>query len=135
MSRLGTYLQFLRFSLIGLFSNSLLFVLYLGFTGIGLGHKTAMTLMWIFGIVQTFVVNKKWSFQDNGAYSWTFVRYLTVYALVYVLNFIMMVMLVDSAGLPHWIVQGAMMFINGLVIFCLLKSWVFVGDPVMINKV
>jgi len=135
MSRLRTYLQFWRFSLTGLFSNGLLFALYLSFTGIGFGHKTAMTIMYIFGTVQTFVVNKKWSFQDNGAYSRTFVRYLTVYALVYVLNLVMMVMLVDSAGLPHWIVQGAMILVCGMVIFLLLKSWVFVGDPVMVNKV
>ena len=59
-------LQGLRFGIVGLVSNAVLYLLYLLLTTVGVGHKTAMTLLFAVGTLQTFVVNKRWTLAIEG---------------------------------------------------------------------
>ena len=53
------HIQFIKYVVIGLISNGILYFAYLGLTKYGMGHKTAMTLLYIIGVLQTFIFNKK----------------------------------------------------------------------------
>ena len=59
--------EFIRYAIVGVVSNALLFVLYLSLTVAGVGHKLAATLVYAVGVAQTFVFNRSWSFRDEGA--------------------------------------------------------------------
>lgn len=121
-----TLFQALRFGIVGLLSNGVGFCLYLLLTQAGLGHKLAMTLLFIVGTLQTFVFNKKWSFQYGQQQDRTvFLRYVATYALGYLVNLAALLLLVDHGGLPHAIVQGAMILAVALLMFLLQKFWVF----------
>jgi putative flippase GtrA len=117
--------QFLRYAVVGLASNGLLFLLYLGLTGLGMGHKTAMTLLYAAGVLQTFVFNKRWSFRHGGAATPALVRYAAAYGIGYVVNYIALLVLVDRWGLPHQWVQFFMVGFIAVMLFALQRYWVF----------
>ncbi len=118
-------IQALRFALVGLASNAVLYILYLAMTASGVGHKTAMSLAYLIGVAQTFLFNKRWTFDHEGRHASALLRYMSVYAGGYVANLLVLAWLVDDLGYPHQIVQGAMILILAAVFFLLQKFWVF----------
>ena len=120
-----TKTQFIRFAIVGILSNGLLYLFYLGLTSSGVGHKLAMSILYAVGIMQTFLFNKKWTFQHNGETRRAFVRYWLAYAIGYVLNLVALIVLVDWARFPHQVVQGAMILVLAVFLFLLQKFWVF----------
>ncbi len=117
--------QFLRYAVVGLVSNGVLYLAYLALTWAGMGHKTAMTLLWAVGVLQTFIFNRNWSFRHDGAASPAMLRYFAIYGFGYVLNFFVLLVLVDYLHLPHEIVQGVMIFALAVMLFLLQRYWVF----------
>lgn len=121
----GAFGQLVRFGIVGLVSNGLLFVFYLALTHAGMGPKLAMTIAYVTGLAQTFVFNRRWTFEHRGAASAALVRYVATYGVGYVLNLIALTLLVDRAGLPHAPVQGATILCVAAQVFLMQKFWVF----------
>lgn len=111
--------------MVGLASNLVLFLLYLSLTGLGIGHKSAMTLLFVVGTLQTFVFNKRWTFTHQGYLQASFLKYLAVYGFAYLLNLTSLLVFADHLGLPHQIVQGVMILSLAILLFLLQKYWVF----------
>jgi putative flippase GtrA len=103
-------------------------LLYLLLTNVGLGHKTAMTFLYLLGTAQTFVFNKRWTFSHRGDVTRSMWRYLTIYVIGYLLNLITLTVFVDGLGWPHALVQGAAILILGVVLFLAQNYWVFGGS-------
>lgn len=121
--------QFVKYALVGLASNGLLYLAYLLLTGLGLGHKTAMTLLYALGVLQTFVFNRGWTFGHRGRASHAFVRYVAAYACGYALNLGALLLLVDRLGFAHEAVQGLMILALAVMLFLLQRFWVFRERP------
>ena len=121
-------IQGLRFALVGLGSNLVLYLLYLVLTTAGLGHKTAMTLLFAVGTLQTFVVNRAWTFGYKGGVQASFVKYAASYGMAYLLNLGALLIFVDHLGFPHQLVQGVMIITLALMLFLAHRYWVF-GAP------
>ena len=117
--------QLLRYALVGLGSNVILYLAYLLLTGFGLGYKTAMTLLYGVGVLQTFLFNRQWTFGHQGHIHSAFVRYIIVYLLGYLLNFSALYIFVDVLGLLHQLVQGVMIILVAVILFILQRFWVF----------
>jgi len=98
---------------------------YPALTLTGMGHKTAMTLLYVVGVLLTFLFNRKWSFRHADAASPAMLRYFAVYGFGYVLNLFVLLVLVDHLRLPHEIVQGVMIFALAVMLFLLQRYWVF----------
>ena len=120
-----TYIQFMRFVVVGLTSNAICFLFYLGLTTMGIGHKFSMSLSYIIGIIQTFFSNKKWSFQYKNSDRYILILYFTIYIFIYIFNLIMMIIFVDLFQFPHHIVQATMIAVCGVFLFFLQKFLVF----------
>lgn len=118
-------LQFLRYAIVGLASNGVLYLAYLGLTAVGVGIKLAMTLLYLIGVAQTFIFNKRWSFDHSGANGLVFLRYCFSYALGYVINLMSLFVFIDVLGYPHQIVQGVLILSLAVMLFLLQKYWVF----------
>jgi putative flippase GtrA len=124
-----TIRQFARFALVGISANLILYVTYLLLTRIGMGHKVAMSLLYLTGVCSTFVFNKSWSFQHDGKMSVAFFRYLLVYLCGYIFNLAMLLLLVDRLGWPHEYVQGVVILSLAILLFLSQKFWVFRYRP------
>lgn len=124
-----TLTQLGRYGLVGLASNAVGYLLYLGLTYLGMGPKMSMTLLYGVGVLQTFVFNRKWSFKFGGAVTPALVRYTTLYAVGYVINFVALILLVDQQGLPHQWVMGVLVLFMAAFFFIGQKFWVFHESP------
>lgn len=122
---MAAHQQFIRYVLVGLISNAILYGIYIVLTSLGMGLKLAMSLLYGVGVIQTFVFNKQWSFRFNGAAAPALVRYTTAYALGYVINFSAFILLVDQMELPHQWVQGVMIVVIAIMLFLAQRYWVF----------
>ena len=120
-----TLTQLVRYGTVGLASNALGYLLYLGLTYFGMGPKLAMSLLYSVGVLQTFVFNKQWSFRFEGAATPALVRYATVYVAGYAINFFALMLLVDQMGLPHQWVMGVLVLFMAVFFFAAQKFWVF----------
>ena len=120
-----THTQLLRYGLVGLGSNLLLYLVYILLTNWGMEYKSAMTLMYAIGVSQTFLFNRSWSFQHQGETRGAFARYATSYILGYLLNFAGLWLAVGMLQLNHQIVQGCMILTTAALLFLLQKFWVF----------
>jgi putative flippase GtrA len=124
--RVSTWrIQGVRFAIVGVASNLVLYLFYLALTALGLGHKMAMTLLYAVGILQTFIFNKHWTFTHRGGTPRSLLRYLAAYGGCYGLNLVLLYVLVDRLGLPHAPVQGVAILGIALIVFLLQKYWVF----------
>ena len=122
---MSTFRQILRFGVVGLASNAVLYGVYLGMTTAGLGPKLAMSLCYAMGVAQTFLFNKRWTFAHVGRHDTALMRYISVYAAGYFANLLVLAWLVDGYGYPHQIVQGVMILTLAGCFFILQKFWVF----------
>lgn len=117
--------QFIRYAMVGLASNGVLYLLYLLITSFGMGPKAAMTILYAIGVAQTFYFNRNWSFRHDGKASPALLRYIASYAFGYVLNFVALLILVDNLSWPHQWVQGVMIIVLAALLFMLQRYWVF----------
>lgn len=121
--------QILRYALVGVGSNLLLYLGYLLLTAIGVGPKTAMTFMYSTGILITFLLNRQWTFQHTGLASHALLRHVIAYALFYGVNFFGLWLFVDRIGWPHQGVQAALIVLCAAGLFLTMKFWVFSARP------
>lgn len=116
--------ELLRFGVVGVVSNVLLYFLYLALTAAGAGHKAAMTGVYCLGVLQTYAANRRWTFGRPGGHG-AVARYWAVYGACYLLNVGLLVLLVDVAGLAHQPVQACLIVLVALLTFLMQKHWVF----------
>lgn len=129
-----TLIQAARFAVVGLASNGIGFGLYLLLTWAGLGHKVAMSILFAVGTIQTFVFNKRWSFEYAGHDRRVMLRYFASYCIGYLINLAALLVLVDHFGFSHRIVQGAMILAVAVLMFLLQKFWVFAAPANPVNS-
>ena len=122
---MSTRRQLVRYGMVGIASNAVLYLLYLLLTTLGMGPKLAMSLLYAVGVAQTFFLNRGWTFAHGGAVAPAGARYLVVYAGGYVFQWLSMYALVDLAGWPHRIVVAGLAVVTAGLIFMGQKLWVF----------
>ena len=121
--------QFARYGIVGLFANGLGYGLYLLLTYAGLGHKSAMTTIFVLVVTSGFWGNKRITFRHRGDLAFSYVRYWAVYLACYCINWTVMYTSVDVAGFRHQFVQLALIFIDAPLLFLAQKFWVFSRRP------
>jgi len=122
-----TALQFLRYGVVGALSNGLMFLVYLAVTALGLGPKLAATLVYGLGVLQTFHLNRSWSFGAPRRQDQAFLKYAVAYGLGYLVNIGLLAWFVDRLGFPHQLVQGTIIVSLAVAFFVLQKFWIFPG--------
>ena len=118
-------LQLVRYGIVGVVTNGLLFSGYLLLSSAGMGAKGAMTLLYVPGVLLAFVANRSFTFRHDGRIPTSLVRYLATYAFGYAFNLASLVVFVDILGLPAKIVVLALIFVTAGLLFVLQRCWVF----------
>ncbi len=117
--------QFVRYVIVGLASNAVLFLSYLLLTYLGLDPKLSMSMLYVVGVTQTFFFNRNWSFSCERRGKSLYVKYFSLYGAGYFLNLFVLWHLVDGLGYAHQWVQGVMTIVLALLLFLGQKFWVF----------
>jgi putative flippase GtrA len=114
-----------RYVIIGIASNVVLYSAYIFLAHLGVEHKTAMTILYFLGVIQTFYFQKRWTFAHDGHMLSALNRYFTAYGLCYVGNLAALYFFVDRLGWEHEFVQAGAIVGFALMLFFLQKFWVF----------
>ena len=120
-----TQRQFARFAVVGVLSNLSLYGIYILLTLAALQPRVAMSITYAGGLLLAFLLNRHWTFAHRGPKKAALTRYVVVYALGYVFNYVMLSILVDDVGYPHEIVQACLIVILAVAFFLAQKFWVF----------
>jgi putative flippase GtrA len=118
-------LQIIRFAAVGLISNIILYMAYLLLTAAGLGYKVAMSLLFVVGVLQTFIFNNSWTFSNETRIQSAFVKYIAVYVLAYAFNLAALMFFVDWLNFPHEVIQVVAIVIISACTFIVQRRWVF----------
>lgn len=82
-------------------------------------------MLYVSGVIATFVANRSWSFGHTGTAHTAFFRYLVAYVFGCLPNLELLLIGVDYLGFPHLAVQAAAIIIAALSLFLTHKYWVF----------
>ena len=117
--------QLLRFGMVGVGTNMLLYLTYLVLVGLGLQYQLAMTASYVGGVVLGYTAQRQWTFRYRGPGAESAVRYLIAYAGGYLLNLIGLYVLVEHARAGAAVAQGVMIFVVAIGLYLAQRHWVF----------
>lgn len=129
MQKETTIAQTVKFLLSGLITNVSVYAAYLLLTFAGMGPKTAMSLLFVAGMMLSYNMNKRWTFASRNTRDATLWRFVAAYATAYILNFFSMWVAVDRMGIPHYLVQAVNIVVISALLFMAQKYWIFAASP------
>ena len=117
--------QLILFGVVGVVTNVIGYLLYLLVTSAGLTPKLTMSFLYVVGSVLGFVGNRHLTFQRSGETFSAGIRYAIAYFLGYLINVAILIIFVDHLEFDHRIVQGIAILIIAVLLFVLLRTFVF----------
>jgi len=117
--------QFIYYAAIGLGLNATLYAAYLLLTWRWMGSEAAMTITFSTGVLLAFFANRNLTFRHSGSHLPALLRYLTCYAILYVIDFAALWFFSEQLGFAHQIVQGCVILVLPPLAFVMQKYWVF----------
>jgi len=118
-------IQFLKYIAIGAVANSIGYGLYLLITWLGVGSILGMSMVYTSACIASFLGNKNWTFGDKSKNRRLLPRYLVIQSIGYLTNLFMLLVLYQSLGIPHQLVQLLAIAVVAIELFLLSKYYVF----------
>ncbi len=117
--------QFIRYVIVGSFTNVAGFLLYTLVTSLGVSPILTISIFYLIYICLTFYFNKAWSFGHHGHLAVSAKKYLIVYCGSYILNVILLAYFNSYLGFSHLVVQAVALVPIALLLFVAQRYWVF----------
>jgi len=122
-----------KFLIAGGSNTVITFALYALMVNSGLNYNLSLVVSYVTGIALGFLFNRLWTFANtenlakpNGKSTSTqFVRYLLVYGLIFMVNFLILNLLVQAFKLNPILSQLVAVGVSTVCSYLLQKSWVF----------
>lgn len=116
--------QLFQFAIIGISNNFLGYLIYL-FLTLWIDPKLAITILYPLGAITSYFPHSKYSFTCSTRKIQEILRYTLVYTLCYCLNIFLLFIFTDKLHFSHQIIQALTIGIVGVVLFLMLKYFVF----------
>ena len=117
--------QLFRYGMVGISTNLALYLLYLMITYLGIEPKSAMTLVYIAGVILGYIGHRNWTFGHKGAMLGSGARYFIAHLIGYLINFLILLTFVDKLGYAHQWVQAAAIIVVAMFLFLAFRYFVF----------
>ena len=133
-TRLEILKQFLRFNVVGVLNTALTYGIYSGLVAFGLHHIAAVGVEYVFGIVFSYLMNKRFTFTVRGrAGSGMFLRMIVAYLPMLLLNAVLLWLLVDRLHWNKYAGQAVALSFVSVLSFTAQRMFVFRGRKEMAN--
>jgi len=118
--------QFVRYAILGFYSNAILYFIYLVATNFGIGYKAVMMiLLYAIGILQTFLFNRCGHMTIRGlAQRPSFVTFQSMGLATYLI-WLHCFYLWANSNSPTSLYRGFLIFVVPMLLFLFQKFWVF----------
>lgn len=120
-----SFIQLVRYAIVGIAQNSVGYAIYLFFTWIGFDPKLVVAICYPCAMLVSFLGNKKYTFQFTGGLTGSGLRFILAHICSYAINLAMLYVFVDKLGYMHQLVQAAAIFVCAAFLFIALKFFVF----------
>lgn len=118
-----------RFSLVGIANTLIDFLIFTLFNGlIGLGYIASQIIGYSFGIANSFVLNKKWTFSRTNSNKKTgheFFQFIVVILISLIITLLAMNFLIKNLSINVYISKIIVTFVAQITNFLCYKLWVF----------
>jgi len=114
-----------RYGIVGVLSNLIGYLIYLGVTAAGLEPKLAIAILYPTGVIGAYFGHTRYSFSHQGPIAERFPRYMLAHAIGYGTNLLLMLILHDHFSVPHELTQAIAIVVVALVLYLLMKFLVF----------
>lgn len=84
---------------------------------------SSIAFVWV--VIQSYLLNKNWTFENDKKHSSTLPRYLIVSGIGFLGNFLMMYVLLNIFGLWYMLAQILTALVIPVINFLLNKHWTF----------
>lgn len=122
---LGLPGSLVRFGLVGLVNNAALLGVYAAAAALGTPRPLAVSLVFLVGMAQGFLLNKSFAFRFKGGGGRELARYLLVYGLALLADVVLLEVLVVFAGVPHILAQALLIVVIALALYVAMDRFVF----------
>lgn len=118
-----------RFSMVGMANTLVDFLMFTLFHGlVGLSYITSQVIGYSFGILNSFVLNRKWTFEDVNSNKKTFhelLQFIVVNLISLSITIITMNFLIKGLNLNVYVSKIIATIISQITNFLAYKLWVF----------
>lgn len=114
-----------RFAVVGLTSNLLGYLLFVGLSLLGASAFAALTGSFLLSMVISYFGNRGFTFAHHGSWRSSAAKFLAVAAFAYGFNFGILWLFVQLWGMPQIVVQFFAVGAVALGTFTLMRLWVF----------
>jgi len=115
----------LRFLIVGASNNAAMYGLFVVLSLAGVGAIPAATITYVLGMGISFFFHRRWTFRHSGHPASAAARFLVANAAGYLVNIALLGFFVHSVGLPQIPVQLGAIAVVAVLLFVLMRSWVF----------
>jgi len=120
-----------RFSIVGIANTLIDFLIFSLFNGlIGLNYIASQIIGYSFGVVNSFVLNKKWTFSMTNSNKKTgheLFQFIVVNLISLIITLITMNFLIKNLNINVYVAKIIVTFVAQITNFLAYKMWVFHG--------
>jgi putative flippase GtrA len=117
--------QWLRFATVGVGNTALSWCLYVLLEHAGVHYLLASGLAFGAGAVNSYVLNRRWTFRSRGARGREATRFVVVQGAGLALDVCLLYLLVRHAGVHHRLAQALVFPLASALTFTLSRRWAF----------
>lgn len=128
----SSFLQFLKFNLVGLANTAVDVALFAVFAALGIGNALAQALSYSAGMINSYLLNTRYTFRDQQAKgtshlfdSRRLVRFVVLNLIVLVVSVVLLKILVSTIGIPVLIAKLGVTCITLVLNFLGSRLWVY----------
>jgi putative flippase GtrA len=124
----AVFLQWVRFAIVGGSNTVLSWCVFAVLYRAGVHYLLASGLAFAAGAVNSYVLNRRWTFASDGHWVPELLRFAVVQGVGLAIDVGLLFTLVHDAGVPHLLAQALVFPVASVVTFVLSRRWAFAGS-------
>jgi putative flippase GtrA len=120
--------QWLRFAMVGGSNTVLSWCAFAVLERLGVHYLLASAVAFTAGAVNSYVLNRRWTFASDGDWVPELARFAVVQGVGLGIDIVALYALVHGAGIPHLLAQALVFPLASVTTFALSRRWAFAGS-------
>ena len=127
IGRGGAVRQLIRFGIVGCANTLLSWCAYAVLASVGVHYLLASAIAWTLGALNSYLLNRRWTFRSRGRYGPEVGRFALVQLAGLALDVLLLDALTRDASVPHLVAQALVYPATTVATFLLSRQWAFSG--------
>ncbi len=120
-----SFAQFIKFITVGVLNTLIGLAVFYFFSFLGFHYSLALGLSYGVGIINSYIWNKKWTFQGKGNVFVEMLRFVLIYLCSYLINLLLMYIFVEKIDIVPEISIVITLLLTTAISFIGHKLWSF----------